>query len=51
MGLLLLSTVTAQFSFRRFRLCADMLPSMAGPSTSTTSAWISLGFGLLGPLM
>ena len=51
LGLLLLSTVTTQLSFRGFRLCADMLPIMAEPSTSFTSAWISLGFGLLGPLM
>ena len=51
MGLLLLSMVTTQLSFKRFRLCAEMLPIMAGPSISTTSAWVSLGFGLLGPFM
>ena len=49
--LLLLSMATAQLSFRRFKLCADMLPVMGGPSTSTTSTWITLGFGLLGRLM
>ena len=41
--------VIGQLSFRRFRFCADMLPIMAGPSTLTTSAWIGLGLGLLGP--
>ena len=36
--------VIGQLSFR-----ALALPIMAGPSTSTTSAWIGLGLGLLGP--
>ena len=38
----------AQLSLKRFKPCADMLPMMGGPSTSTTSAWITWGFGLLG---
>lgn len=41
--------VIGQLSSRRFRFWADMLQTMARPSTLTTFAWIGLGLGLLGP--
>ena len=46
-GLLLLSTASVLFSFRRLKLCANILSITVGRSTSTTFACTDLGYGLL----
>ena len=48
-GLLLLSTATVLFSFRRFKICADILPITAGRSTSTISACTDFEYGCWDP--